>query len=352
MIQFLTLVTIVLGVMMIARLVRVYELSAELKGVREEVVNESDTRFNAGMMLVFVIAFFAFFLWQFMSWKDLLLPIPAAEHGKEIDWLFNFNMVIITIVFAITHVILFYFGYKYYFRKGNKATFFAHSNKLEMVWTIIPAIVLSVIIIYGLRTWNRIMTPGDPAKSIVIELYSKQFDWTARYAGADNRLGATNYKLIDDTNPLALVQTDNSSNDDILVKGEFHIPVGIPVIFKMRSRDVIHSAFMPHFRAQMNAVPGMETQFTFVPTVSTAEMRKIMKNEEYNYILLCNKICGAAHNNMQMNIIVESEADYKKWLSEQKTFGASVAKAEPAKTEVKADSTAVVPADSTKLAVK
>ena len=93
-----------------------------------------------------------------------------------------------------------------------------------------------------------------------------------------------------------------------------------PVLFKFRSRDVIHSAYMPHFRAQMNCVPGMETTFEFTPTITTAEMRKKLGNDKFNYVLLCNKICGAAHYNMQMDIIVESQEDYDKWLSDQKTW--------------------------------
>jgi len=80
---------------------------------------------------------------------------------------------------------------------------------------------------------------------------------------------------------------------------------------------------MPHFRAQMNCVPGLKTQFNFVPTITTKEMKKITNNENFEYLLLCNKICGAAHYNMQMNIVVESKEDYEKWLSSQKQFAAN-----------------------------
>ena len=312
--------TIILGVVVFMRLMKVYELATALKGSSEEKVTDGDNRFNAKMMMIFLIAFFAFCIFQMVEYGKYVLPEAASEHGKEIDTLFNFNLIIITLVFILVNVLLFYFAYKYYFRKENRATFFAHSTKLEMIWTIIPAIVLTVIIIYGLATWNKITTPTDPNESVLIELYAKQFDWTARYAGKDKKLGSSNYKLTSDVNPLALDTMDENGWDDKLVRGEFHIPVNKRVLFNFRSRDVIHSAYMPHFRAQMNCVPGMTTEFHFVPTITTAEMRKKIGKPEFDYILVCNKICGSTHYNMQMKIIVESEADYNKWLTEQKEF--------------------------------
>jgi cytochrome c oxidase subunit 2 len=127
-----------------------------------------------------------------------------------------------------------------------------------------------------------------------------------------------------------------------------HLPAGREVIFKMRSQDVLHSAYMPHFRAQMNCVPGMITEFAFTPTVTTEEIRQtdamrakvkkinkirrensealLAKGEEplepyvFDYLLLCNKICGASHYNMQMKIIVETPQEFEKWMTDQQTF--------------------------------
>jgi cytochrome c oxidase subunit 2 len=207
-----------------------------------------------------------------------------------------------------------------------------------MIWTIVPAVVLAFIIIFGLKYWNEITDRSNDPNKITIELYAKQFDWTARYAGFDKTLGSTDYRQIDGGNVVGMDTLDPAGNDDIIVKNEFHIPVNKEIEFKMRSRDVIHSAYMPHFRAQMNCVPGMVTEFKFTPSKTTAEMRKdpyviqLMKgiNEvrekrgeepvEFDYILLCNKICGASHYNMQMTIIVESEKDYKDWLLTQPRF--------------------------------
>ena len=322
MITFLTYLTIILGILAIARLVKVYELSSALKGSNdnEGAVSESDTRFNGNLMLPFLVAMFSFCIYLVVAYKDDMLPEAASEHGKQIDALFDFNLIIITIVFAAVNILLFYFGYKYYSRKGQKATFFAHSNKLEMIWTIIPAVFLGVVIIYGLSVWNKITSPVDSSKAVVVELFAEQFKWTARYGGKDNTLGKSFYKLTADMNPLAIDSTDKAAWDDKIVNGEFHLPINKIILMKFRSKDVIHSAYMPHFRAQMNCVPGMITEFHFTPTITTEEMRKKTNNPDFDYVLLCNKICGATHYNMQMKIVVESEEDYNKWLRDLKTF--------------------------------
>lgn len=340
MITLLVWAVIILAVMAISRLVRIYELSAELRGGKPQwEITESDNRMNAGLMMLFAIAFFAFCIWQFYEYKDKLLPMSASEHGSHIDWLFNFNMIIIGFVFFVTNACLFYFAFKYYKSAENKsATFFPESHKLELIWTVVPGIALTVIIFLGIKTWANITAPAE-GESVVIELYAKQFDWTARYAGKDNELGRRYFRLITDTNPMGLDPEDPKGKDDIVVRNEFHIPKGKQIDFKLASRDVIHSAYMPHFRAQMNCVPGMTTSFHFVPTVTTEDMRKdpqVMKNmaevnqimvergheqAEFNYLLLCNKICGNSHYNMQMNIIVDEQAQYEAWISKQKTVG-------------------------------
>jgi cytochrome c oxidase subunit 2 len=315
----LIFVVIVLFVIAAARVIRIFELSAELKGGRnDDKITEGENRNMAYLWVLFLVAFFGFCLWQVMKYKDKLLPVSASEHGVVIDKLFDVTLILITIVFILTHIVMVYQAYKNYGRKNRKATFFAHSTKLELIWTIIPAIVLTGLIVYGLTVWNRVIYPSAE-NPVLIELYAKQYDWTARYAGEDGKLGDYDFRLIGQGNDLGLVE-DEYVNDDKLVKAEFHLPVNRAVLFKFRSRDVIHSAYMPHFRAQMNCVPGMETQFEFIPTITTAEMRKITGNEKFNYVLLCNKICGASHFNMQMDIVVESEEDYNKWLLEQKTF--------------------------------
>ena len=180
-------------------------------------------------------------------------------------------------------------------------------------------IVIAVIIIFGLKAWTKITAPASK-DAIVIQLYAEQFKWTARYAGKDNELGASNYKLITGENGLGMDATDTKGDDDIIVKNEFHIPLGKEIEFKLNSRDVIHSAFMPHFRAQMNCVPGMTTMLHFTPIITTQQMRDKLSNQAFDYILLCNKICGNTHYLMQMTIVVDTEADYNKWLASKPTY--------------------------------
>jgi cytochrome c oxidase subunit 2 len=322
MIKFLIYVAIILAVLAVGYLVRVFELAQALKGRKSEEVTEQDNKMMARVMLAMLVFLFGFTIWQLMEYSSLMLPEAASIHGKLTDTLLDFNFAVIWIVFALTQFLLFWFSYKYYGRKNNRATYFPHSNKLEMIWTVIPAIVLAVIIIFGLKTWNKITEPAA-AETTIVQLYGKQFDWTARYAGKDNVLGESNYKLITATNELGMIAESKEGQDDIIVKNELHLPVNKEVEFKFNSRDVIHSAYFPHFRAQMNCVPGMTTMFHFTPTITTAEMRTKTGNDKFDYILLCNKICGNSHYNMQMTIIVETQEEYNKWLSEKKPFGAA-----------------------------
>jgi len=314
---------IILFIILVTRIIRIFELSRELKGEEgdDHIVTDKEGRNISGFFVLFTAGFFLFFAWLHNNFSNKLLPEAASLHGPEIDKLFNITMGLIIFVFVVMHIILAYQIYKNFYRKGRKAFYFAHSTKLELIWTIVPAVVLSGLIVYGLRVWDDVIYP-DAKDPVVIEIYAKQFGWTARYAGNDGKLGGTDFRLIDDTNELGL-KSDEHVGDDVIVKGEFHLPLNRPVLFKFRSRDVIHSAYMPHFRAQMNCVPGMETQFEFIPTKTTQDIREITKNPKYNFVLMCNKICGSSHFNMQMDIIVDKEQDFNKWISEQKTWGAS-----------------------------
>lgn len=378
--KFLTVLVILLVVVALAQIARVYELSSELRKRREEDVPDADNRFNARLFPIFMLALYASFIWMIFEYKDdmALFQLPASEHGVAVDNLYLFNWVILFIAFFLVQTLLFTFAARYYRKKGVKAHFFPHDNRLELVWTIIPSIVLAVIIIYGLTIWNRITDEADE-NALVIEVYSRQFDWTVRYPGPDGKLGASDYRLISATNPLGLVSARtirekmeelktegekltnqiknevlpdsrvdelqeridrmarhrtnlyklleapfdtllNFADDDIMVKGEFVLPKNREVKMLFRSQDVIHSAYMPHFRAQMNTVPGMTTSLKMTPTVTTDSMRLVHQNPEFNYLLLCNKVCGAAHYNMQMNIVVDEETAFEQWLSEQKPF--------------------------------
>lgn len=379
--KLLLVIVVVLAVVAVAQIARIYGMATSLRNYREENISRADNKLNANLMLVFMLALFAFTVYLLIAYKDDLLPVAASEHGAAIDQLFSVNWILLFIVFFGVNFLLFFFSWKYVYSKKRKALYLAHNNKLEFIWTIIPSIVLAFLIIYGLRTWNQVMDePSEDA--ITIELYAKQFDWTARFSGNDGKLGAANYTLISPNNPLGLItkasidekvkaidediastrkklkeeilavsrenelkdKVENlkrqkakildmknserlnfyTAYDDKQVKGEIHIPVNREINFLFRSRDVIHSAYMPHFRAQMNCVPGMTTRFNLTPTITTDSMRTVVENEEFNFVLMCNKVCGSAHYNMRMDIVVESEEKYKKWLEEQKTFAQSL----------------------------
>jgi cytochrome c oxidase subunit 2 len=326
MMKLLIYAALVLLILAVAQLARVFELASELKGGHKNKVTERDNRNMGRLFLVYLVAFFSFIIWQLYSYGPRLLPEAASDTGVKLDWLFNFNMIIIFIVFVITHILLFFFAFKYYGRDKNRATYFPHNNKLELLWTSVPAAVLAVIIFLGLKLWSEITTPADDTKSEVIEIYTKQFDFTARYAGVDNKLGRANYKLVIGANILGLDSTDIAGHDDKIVKGELHLPLNKEISFKIRSQDVIHSVYFPHFRAQMNSVPGMVTLIHFKPIKTTAQMRTITKNDKFDYYILCNKICGSSHYTMKMLVVVDTPEDYTKWLKDQKEFmGAATA---------------------------
>ena len=309
---------IAVSFIVLVQLLRVNELISQVKNEDPNLVNDQDNQTQG--LLVFLIAgvlFLGSVLWQFKYWGIHILPPASSVHGATIDTLMQVTCALILFVFFITQPILAWFTYKYRGNSKNKAHYFVHNNKLELAWTIIPALVLTPLIIYGLNVWNNI-TNVDTSNSQVIELYAKQFGWAARYSGNDNLLGRTDFRLVKGMNELGVNMEDENAFDDFITR-EVHLVVNKPVLLKMRSQDVIHSAFLPHFRVQMNCVPGMSTQFGFTPTQTTAEMKE-QEGENFDFTLLCNKICGAAHYNMKMTFIVETEEEYNKWISSQNTL--------------------------------
>jgi cytochrome c oxidase subunit 2 len=352
---FLVVLVIILFGITALQMGKIFNMSKtpEQLGPSSEVANLKDNNINGWLMLGLAIFTYVLIIICYWKWGSVLLPKAASEHGVDIDNLFFITWVVIFLVGFLTLWLLSYFAFKYRGNINRQATFFADNDKLEFIWTIIPVIVLAGLIIYGLFTWTDIMNVGEDEDPMVIELYAYQFDWRARYSGDDNTLGEANVRLIEGTNQLGVDTSDPNAQDDVVVN-ELHLPVGQQVLFKMRSQDVLHSAYMPHFRAQMNCVPGMITQFSFTPTVTTEDMRlddvvvakvkKInsLRNEkskelalkseeglepyEFDYLLLCNKICGTNHYNMQMKIIVESQEEYEAWLATQPNIATSLKK--------------------------
>ncbi len=386
--KLLVILVIVLAIIAIVQLTKVYELSRSLRKTDDEDYDTADNKMNANLLLVWMSVLFTGTIYLYVQYGNFL-PEAASEHGKEIDWLWDVNVWMITAVFFLMNGLLNIVSWKYRYRKGRKVKFMAHDNRLEMLWTLVPSFCMAFVIVFGLVTWNKITAPASE-DAVKIEIYSKQFDWTARYPGKDNTFGMVNYNLITNENAMGMVSRQEIANrltaldeeiaavtkqladngitpilpesyveaqqekiyklerhkqrlmdlketkigpqgiseweagfDDQIIKGEVHIPVGQEVEFIFRSQDVIHSAYMPHFRAQMNTVPGQPTRFKMVPTITTAEMRDKLNNPEFDYVLLCNKVCGSAHFNMQMKVVVESPEDYAAWLKTVKAYNSS-----------------------------
>jgi cytochrome c oxidase subunit 2 len=385
------LVLLVLVLLSIAlwQLTKIFDLTQVGKQSDDtQVANDNDNRVNGYLSFGFLAFIYLITIFCLVNYgKFPLMSNAASVHGKDVDQLMWISMILIFIVQTITQALLFYFSYKYRGRKGQVATYFSDNNKLEFIWSSIPALVLAVLIFFGLYSWTDIMFVNEKEeKPIVIEVYAQQFNWKVRYAGDDNVLGKANVRLIEGVNSLGVDLSDPNAQDDIVAE-EMHLPKGKKVIFKIRSQDVLHSFYMPHFRAQMNCVPGMVTQFAFTPSMTTSEMRETKDMTEkvaninqireakskklvaegkpgldpyqFDFLLLCNKICGSSHYNMQMKVVVESEADYKKWLKEKTKLvqsvktavaeeaAAKLAESNPAKidtTSVKKDTTLVAEA--------
>ena len=312
---------VVVVILLVATLVQILRVSELLSEIKNEDVNEVTDKDNNTQGLLFLIVGFGFLIfvvWQMATWNHLLLPPASSVHGTQIDFLMKISMGLILVAFFILSPVLFYFVYKYRGKKTNKAYFFSHNNKLEVVWTVIPTILLTILIIFGLKTWDKSMNVEVTDSTTIIEVYAQQFSWTARYSGLDNNLGKANYKLVKGRNTLGVDMLDVNAADDKMAR-EVHLVIDKPVLLKFRSQDVIHSAFLPHFRVQMNCVPGISTQFGFTPTKTTAQMKET-EGAEFEYILLCNKICGASHYNMQMTFIVETQEEYDIWLAAQENL--------------------------------
>lgn len=338
---FLILIILALLALTVWQMSKIFKLSQSKKEVEHpNLINNKDNRVNGYLMAAFGVFFFGLMLFSFWKYTKLYPPKAATAEGVEIDQLMFITFAILMIVQVITQFLLFYYGYKYRGKKNGTAKFIPENEKLEFVWTIIPVITLSALIIYGLFTWSDIMNVKDADEDedvMVVELYAYQFGWKARYSGEDNTLGKANVRNIEGANSLGLDESDPYGDDDIIAS-ELHLPKGKKVLFKMRSQDVIHSAYFPHFRAQMNVVPGMITQFQITPEITTEEMRrrpsmqKRVKNineiraengdseYDFDYFLLCNKVCGSSHYNMQMKVVVEEQDEFKDWLADQDTF--------------------------------
>ncbi|WP_246162164.1 cytochrome c oxidase subunit II [Sphingobacterium phlebotomi] len=305
-------------VAVIGKVLSIYELTRKMNGKYNPFANNT---FQSVLMVIFLVAFLAFVYYGYAVWGDWAWRSAVTEHGERIDTMFIVTTVIITIVLVLVHILLLTFPYIYRMRKGTKAYYYPHNDTIEKIWTIVPAVVLTVLVLFGFFTWRSITNvPEDLQKSAIqVEVLGEQFQWQIRYPGADGVIGKRNYKMTTPMNSYGIDFNDKHAWDDIQAS-DIVIPVNKSVRFHIISKDIIHSFYIPDFRVQINAVPGMTNYFQFTPTMTTEDMREKMNDPKYDFVMLCNKICGSGHYNMQKKVVVVTEEEYKEWLSTQNKY--------------------------------
>jgi cytochrome c oxidase subunit 2 len=317
MIGIVIFIGIVLFLVILLMLFRIQNLIDIARGNNRKQVSKSNA-INSVLLLLFMIVSLVWFLWySIVNFDEYTLPI-ASEHGVKTDNLFWVTMTIMLIAFFITQILLFYFSYRYRHREGKAAFYYPDNSKLEIIWTIVPALVLSILVFSGLKVWNKVMS-DPPEDAEVVELMGYQFAWKCRYPGKDGVLGSYDYQLINAVNLFGMDFRDRAAFDDFIPR-EIHIPKGKPVLLKIRARDVLHSVYAPHFRLKMDAVPGMPTSFWFTPTKSTEDMRIETEDKDFNYEIACAEVCGRGHFTMRMIVVVDEPEEYAKWKAEQEPW--------------------------------
>ena len=311
------LIAIVLMIfVVIFQIAKASEYVSVLKG--EEKARKQNNKINAFMLISFLVLGLAGVWWcnDLYYGKTLFPQGAASDHGEKIDLMLYITIGVTGVVFLITQILLFWFAFKYQENDERKAYYFPHNTKLELIWTTVPAIFLTVLVVFGLKYWFK-MTGEAPKDSVIVEVTGHQFAWEFRYPGTDKILGKKNYKLTKGANSLGVDFNDPASLDDLHVSATMHLPVGKPVKLVINAQDVLHDVGLVHFRLKMDAVPGIPTTMWFTPLYTTEQMKVKTGNPNFTYEISCDQMCGKGHFSMRGMIIVEKEEDYNKWLATQ-----------------------------------
>ena len=330
------------------------EYVSVLKG--EKKAFEQNNKINGFLMVVFlVLGLIGVWYCNKALYPKTLMPYPSAsEHGEKIDTMMLFTIGVTGAVFIVTQILLFWFAYKYQYSDKRKAFYFPHNNKLEVLWTTVPAIALCGLVGVGLYYWFAI-TGEAPSNSMQVEITGRQFGWIYRYPGKDNTFGKKYFRMIDEAegNMLGMlwkdstmetptgeqhIKADPTGYDDIIQTTAMYLIKDQPVKLIINSRDVIHDVGLPHFRMKMDAVPGTPTTMWFTPKYTTDEMKKITNNPNFEYEIACDQMCGNGHYSMKGLIKVVTRDEFILWRAKQQPGYKPATAAAPAAEPVHADS--------------
>ncbi|WP_232830035.1 OmpA family protein [Lewinella sp. IMCC34191] len=336
----IVLFCIVLLLLIIFQISRVRDLAKQLRGSEE--VEASNVANQGRGLMVFMVVLLVLTTGSAYYFKNYILGFgpheSASVHGAEIDSMMKWTLAVTYSAYILTHIFLFYYAYKYRTRKGHKAQYISHNNTIELVWTGIPAIVMTFLVVGGLDAWNSIMSDvGEDDNYMEIEATGYQFAWQMRYPGPDGLLGRRDFRLITGANPLGQDWTDPKNHDDILVN-DVTLPVDQKVRVRIIAKDVLHDFYLPQFRVKMDAVPGLPTYFVFTPRKTTKEWRRgLSEYEEYqgadpdseeglplwqtqNFELACAELCGKGHYSMKRTVTIMEQADFDEWYAGQTSY--------------------------------
>jgi cytochrome c oxidase subunit 2 len=322
---FFTIAVIGLVFLIIFQIAKASEYVAVLKG--EEKSRKENNKVNGFFMIAFLIVGLIGVYWcnELFFGKTLLAHDAASEQGDKVDSMMKLTLLITGIVFVITQVALFWFAYRFQEKENAKPFFFPHNNTMEIIWTVIPAIALTVLVVIGLRNWFS-FTGEAPSNALQVEITGQQFSWIFRYPGQDKTFGKKYFKYIDGTNSLGLLWKDSAdlnlkddpaAHDDIVTTQTMYAVKGRPCKLIIGSKDVIHDVGLSAFRLKMDAVPGTPTTLWFTPKYTTKEMKDITGNPDYDYEISCDQMCGNGHFGMRGVIKVVSQPEYDAWVASQ-----------------------------------
>ncbi len=308
--------SIVLLVVVIFQLARVVDNLSILRG--EEKSRLSNDKLQGQLMLAFLIVGMLALAYSLWALRDHLWIEPASVHGEWLDSMFFVTLFFTGVIFILTHILLFYFSYRYRHTADRKAYYYPENVKLEMWWTVVPAIVLTTLVIIGIYRWFQITGP-EPPDRMVVEITGQQFSWNYRYPGPDGDLGAFNFRYITAVNKVGIDFTDPAAKDDFMAT-ELRAVVNKPILLRIRAKDVIHSVGIPYMRVKMDAMPGLVTRFWFIPTITTDEMRQRTGNPDFNYEIVCDQLCGVGHYGMKGILVVQTQEEFDAWAKAQPSF--------------------------------